>query len=611
MTMSNALIIGTRGSQLALAQAEAIAAALRHHHPSCTVELRIISTKGDQVLDVALSAVGDKGLFVKEIEVALLQREVHLAVHSGKDLPSLTPDGLVLAAFPPREDPRDALVLPQGSGASATTVAPDSPLDALPQGARIGTSSLRRSSQLRALRPDLQLFDVRGNVNTRLRKLDSGEYDALILAAAGLNRLGFQERISACFPDTMLLPAVAQAAIAVEARTDDPATLRLLAALDDEETRIAVLAERAFLRRLEGGCQVPIAAHAQVIHRDGQQQVYLRGLVSSLDGTRIVRGERSASATEAEHLGHELAETLLEEGAGVILAAIQGLSAPHTVAFITHPLEEPPLAGWRVVVTRAEEQADTLITQLRGLGAEPVIYPTIAIVPPDDIAPLDAALQRLTGGGYDWLVLTSVNGVKAVQARLATLHGNGNGPPADDTRLLADAPFKLAVVGPATAAACSELLGIQPALMPEQFVAEALADALGDISGQRVLIATADIARPVLQERLQQAGAQVERVTAYRTVPASGGADLPAMLQRGEIHAITFTSGSAARYFVERVGSTALEHARQTVIACIGPVTARDAKAVGLPATVVARASTTEGLLDALVEWRHKKGEHA
>lgn len=319
--MSKPLLIGTRGSQLARVQAEQVAADLTRHHPGLDVELRIISTTGDRVLDVALSAVGDKGLFVKEIEVALLNREVHLAVHSGKDLPSVTPAELTLAAFPERVDPRDALVLPTGH--SAPTTALDSPLDLLPHGATVGTSSLRRASQLRSLRPDLNLVDVRGNVNTRLSKLDNGEYDALVLAAAGLKRLGFDARISMILPDTVLLPAVSQGALAIEARADDPQTLDLLSVLDHAPTRTAVLAERAFLRRLEGGCQVPIAAYAQLHGHGADAQVWLRGFVGSLDGSQVVRGERRAAPGQEETLGIGLAEELIERGAGQILETMK------------------------------------------------------------------------------------------------------------------------------------------------------------------------------------------------------------------------------------------------------------------------------------------------
>ncbi len=592
--MERPLIIGTRGSKLALAQAEWVAAALRQQHPGLQVELRIITTQGDRVLDVALAKVGDKGLFVKEIEIALLQGEIDVAVHSGKDLPSQVPAELVLTAFPQRADPRDALVLPH------RTEQPDYSLETLPAGALVGTSSLRRSSQLRALRPDLRVQDVRGNVGTRLRKLDEGLYDALLLAAAGLLRLGLGERISRYLDPTTMLPAVAQGALAVETRADDSTTRNLLAALDDPATRAAVLAERACLRRLEGGCQVPIAAHAEL---QPSGALWLRGLVAALDGSALVQREDTGSSADPEALGSALAEDLLRSGAAPLLEAQRTAEAQPQASFAA----PPPLHGWRVVVTRAEVQADSINRYLRQMGAEPVAYPTIAFAPPLDSAPLDSALDRLRTGGYEWLVLTSATGVRAVKNRLDLL-----APGAASAHLLPDT-LQLAAVGPATADACRELLGSAPAVVPDTFVAEELAAALGALQGQRVLLAQAEQARPVLRDRLLAAGAQVDAVVAYRTVAASDddSLDMPATLARGEVHAITFTSGSTVRHFVERIGPHALPHARRAVIACIGPVTARVAEEVGLPPTLVAQTSTVEGLVDALAAWRQQQAPQA
>jgi hydroxymethylbilane synthase len=309
------IVLGTRRSKLALAQAHQVAADLRRHYPDLTVELREIVTKGDRILDVALSEVGDKGLFVKEIEVALANGEIDFAVHSGKDLPSVTPDGLTLTAFPKRVDPRDVVILPE----SAARPAPGSGLDVLPQGAKVGTSSLRRACQLKAVRPDLVLENVRGNVDTRLGKLDSGQYDAIILAYAGLSRLGLSERASVLLAPDVMLPAVAQGALIIEARSDDSRTLDILSVLNDADTHAAVRAERAFLHRLEGGCQVPIAAYAQVT---GGDHGHLHGLVGSLDGSTILRGERDGAVNDAETIGRTLAEALLDQGAAAILAEI-------------------------------------------------------------------------------------------------------------------------------------------------------------------------------------------------------------------------------------------------------------------------------------------------
>jgi hydroxymethylbilane synthase len=501
-------------------------------------------------------------------------------------------EGLTLAAFPRRVDPRDALVLPQ----SAATGTPGSDqvttaLEMLPQGAVVGTSSLRRACQLRALRPDLDLRDVRGNVDTRLRKLDEGQYDALVLAAAGLTRLGLEERISYYLPPEVMLPAVAQGALAIEARADDAATLEALTVLDDRATRLAVLAERACLRRLEGGCQVPIAAHATVNPTAGT--LAMHGLVGALDGSQMVQSAYEGTTDKPEDVGLALAEDLLRQGAGPLLEEQRTNDEPANLG------APPPLHGWRVVVTRAAEQAEEMHAQVRHLGAEPVPYPTIAYAPPEAPELLDAALRELLGGGYHWLVLTSATGVRAVAERLRHLNG-GDVPTLPAT-------LQVGVVGPTTAAVCAELLGAQPAVVPDTFVAEELAAALGQLSDQRVLLAQANLARPVLAEQLRKGGAQVDAVTAYRTMPASGGADVPALLAAGNIHAITFTSSSTVRNFVQRVGPEALNHARRTVIACIGPVTAEAAREEGLEPTLVAEPSTVEGLLDALVAWRREQ----
>jgi hydroxymethylbilane synthase len=306
------LTLATRGSKLALAQSEMVAAALQAAHPSLEVTLQIIQTKGDLVLDRALSKIGDKGLFVKEIEQALLDRTADLAVHSCKDLPSILPEQLTLGAFPQRADPRDVLISRHGL-----------PLQELPAGAQVGTSSLRRACQLRALRPDLRIIDLRGNVDTRLRKAQSDEYDAIVLAAAGLERLSLDAAITETFEPSLLLPMVAQGALAIECRADDDELRALLVALNDPTTARAVATERAFLRRLEGGCQAPIAAHATI---EGDR-LLLRGLIGLPDGSQVVRGEHAGPADAGERLGVELAERLLDEGGAAILAQISR-SAP-------------------------------------------------------------------------------------------------------------------------------------------------------------------------------------------------------------------------------------------------------------------------------------------
>lgn len=300
----NVLRIATRQSPLALWQAEFVKDRLQHFHPGLQVELVTMKTRGDVILDTPLAKVGGKGLFVKELEVAMLEHRADIAVHSMKDVPVEFPDGLGLAVICEREDPRDAFVSNHYNS-----------IDELPQGARVGTCSLRRQSQIRERRPDLQIFDLRGNVNSRLQKLDDGQFDAIILACAGLKRLGFDSRIRSAMAPEQSLPAVGQGAVGIECRLDDAATLALLEPLRHADTTTRVLAERGMNNRLEGGCQVPIAGYAEL---DGDQ-LWLRGLVGEPDGSRLVRADIRGHRDQAEALGRQLAEQLLADGAGDIL----------------------------------------------------------------------------------------------------------------------------------------------------------------------------------------------------------------------------------------------------------------------------------------------------
>jgi hydroxymethylbilane synthase len=306
--LTPALRIATRKSQLALWQAEHVADLLRQAHPGIDVDLVPMSTKGDLIQDRSLAAIGGKGLFIKELEVAMAEGRADLAVHSMKDVPYELPEGFVIGAVLPRADPRDALI-----GGRFNCVAD------LPPGARVGTSSLRRQAQLLAQRPDLSIHALRGNVNTRLRRLDDGELDAIVLACAGLVRLGWEARITSRLTTRESLPAVSQGIIGIECRADDEATLTRLAALEHAPTRIVMGAERAFSGRLGGSCQSPIAAHAEL---DGER-VTLEGLVAEPDGTRLWRDGLVGRSDEAVSLGARLAERVLEAGAAALLTRLQ------------------------------------------------------------------------------------------------------------------------------------------------------------------------------------------------------------------------------------------------------------------------------------------------
>ncbi|ALR74901.1 hydroxymethylbilane synthase [[Enterobacter] lignolyticus] len=311
--LDKVLRIATRQSPLALWQAHYVKDRLTACHPGLQVELVPMVTRGDVILDTPLAKVGGKGLFVKELELALLEHRADIAVHSMKDVPVEFPQGLGLTTICEREDPRDAFVSNQYAS-----------LDALPAGSIVGTSSLRRQCQLAAQRPDLVIRSLRGNVGTRLSKLDNGDYDAIILAVAGLKRLGLESRIRQALPPEQSLPAVGQGAVGIECRLDDDATRALLAPLNHPETAVRIGAERAMNTRLEGGCQVPIGSYAEL--QGGE--LWLRALVGAPDGSRMVRGERRGTPEEAERLGVSLAEELLDNGAREILAEVYNGEAP-------------------------------------------------------------------------------------------------------------------------------------------------------------------------------------------------------------------------------------------------------------------------------------------
>ncbi len=308
--MPAALKVGTRGSALALAQARWVADQITGRHPGYRVELVLIKTTGDKIHDIPLAQVGGKGLFIKEIEEALVSGLIDLAVHSLKDMPAEVPEGLMLGAVPPREDFRDVLISERYGS-----------LGEIPPGGRVGTGSLRRRAQLLHHRPDLEVVALRGNVDTRLKKMATLGLDGLILAAAGLNRLGLGRVKRTVLPETQMLPAVGQGALGLEVRADDYRTLDLVVFLDDPATRVAVSAERAFLARLQGGCVVPVAALGQV----AGENLTLEALISDLEGRQFLKGKINGAGSDATFLGGQLAERLLDRGGREILAELYGL----------------------------------------------------------------------------------------------------------------------------------------------------------------------------------------------------------------------------------------------------------------------------------------------
>lgn len=308
--MKKNITIGTRGSKLAMWQAEWVRSLILKLDPSLTVELLKIKTTGDKIIDVPLAKVGGKGLFVKEIEEALMRGEADLAVHSMKDVPTDLPKGLHLGAILKREDPRDAFIARPGVKSFKD----------LKQGATVGTSSLRRSCQLKSIRPDINIVSLRGNLDTRLRKLDEGQFDAIILALAGVRRLGYESRVTEVLEVNVSLPAIAQGAVGIECRVDDKFINDLISKLNDHDTSVCVSAERAALKKLEGGCQVPIAAHAILKNN----RIIMDGLVGSISGDVIIRAHAEGAISDTEKIGVSLAEDLLAKGARKILSEVYG-----------------------------------------------------------------------------------------------------------------------------------------------------------------------------------------------------------------------------------------------------------------------------------------------
>ena len=309
--MNNPIKIGTRGSKLALWQANWVKSVLEQNFPPTPIELIVIKTQGDKILDVPLAKVGGKGLFVKEIEQALLTRRIDIAVHSMKDMPADIPEGLCIGAIPERENPVDVFI--SRNGAQFIELA---------AGSVIGTSSLRRGAQLRHARPDIVIQPIRGNLDTRLKKLESENFDALVLAAAGVKRLDLEHKITEYLDPEIMLPAVGQGALCIEIRKDDSTVGPLVASLEHASTRAVVAGERAFLNRLEGGCQVPIAGHGRI----SEKQFAITGLVAEVDGSRVIKGEKSGPLDSAETIGIDLAEELLAGGADKILEKLKSMA---------------------------------------------------------------------------------------------------------------------------------------------------------------------------------------------------------------------------------------------------------------------------------------------
>ncbi len=568
----NIIRIGTRGSTLALAQSAWVKRKLEEAHPGIKVEIIKIKTSGDRFLASPIKAIEGKGIFVKEIEDALRQKKIDLAVHSMKDLPTEIPAGLSVTTITEREDPRDALV----SGYQRS-------LEDLPRGSKVGTGSSRRQSQILHHRPDLEVIPIRGNVDTRLKKLDRGEVDGLIMAVAGLKRIGKQDRVSEYLSLDVCLSAVGQGALGLETRDGDPVN-QVLTCLHHDSSAMEVQAERAFLRRLGGGCQVPIGARGYV----NGSKLKLMGVVGDTGGKRLVRGEVEGKPQDAERLGHELAERLLNQGADDLL------DGENVVSKGKSKVGPKPLYGRCVMITRPRLQSGSFVRGLEDLGAEVIECPTIEVIPPESYVPLDRTIQGLEE--YDWIVFTSVNGVREFLNRLQCLGKDGS----------ALEGIRLAAIGPETAREIASH-GIQVEFVPAEYRAEGILLGLNpaEVEGKRFLLPRAATARDILPRTLKKWGAEVDVVQAYRTVPAKGSAAiLSGVMSEHKVDMIAFTSSSTVKHFVDLISPVEMRKFFNVVaVACIGPITKGTAESNGIRVDVLAKEYTVPGLIEAMVEY--------
>ncbi|MDX9720990.1 MAG: hydroxymethylbilane synthase [Myxococcota bacterium] len=572
--MSRIIRIGTRASRLALWQAQELAGQLKHCWPELRFELVEVSTQGDRIVDKPLALIGGKGLFVKELELALLDGIIDMAAHSAKDLPGEMPEGLCLGAVLPRESAADVLV---SRGLS---------LAELPERARIGTSSLRRKAMLLRLRPDLDVINLRGNLDTRLRKLNDAEdgLQGAVLAYAGMRRLGFERMITQILSFDDFVPAPGQGIIAVQTRSDDPEIEAILAPVHHHPSADELAAERAFLSTIEGSCHLPIGALAW--HEHGVLRLFAR--IVSPDGCRTIDHAADAPPEQAVQLGRSVARQLSALGAAGIIASIRGAGP-----------DASGLAGLPVIVTKAANRADVFEQELSAHGGTPICIPTIDFEPIPD-APLLNTFAMIEKGSYRWCIFTSPNGVDFTW----TLS------PIAPTMALESAwkhgrEVRIAAIGDATADAL-RARGVPVHLVPPEYTAEGLLAALqeaGIVVGTRCVLFTAERHRGVLEAGLKEAGAQLDEVAVYRTFPAP---DLSQRLREAlDVKPkgyIAFASGSAVESFVAAFGDDALGAIRDWRIAVIGPATAARARELGLPVHVVAPQSTLHDFAAAMAQ---------
>jgi hydroxymethylbilane synthase len=562
--------IGTRGSKLALYQAYLVQEELQKHYPQFTFTLEIIKTKGDQILDVALSKIGDKGLFTKEMEEALFNKNIDMAVHSLKDLPTKFPEGAKLGAVLKRGDIRDALITLDGRK-----------IDQLTSNDVIATSSLRRKAQLLRINPDFKIIEIRGNVNTRIRKMQEGYCDAMVMAGAGLQRLEMQEYISELFEPEVMIPACSQGAIAIEIRENDPDTQDLISKINHEESFLATQAERTFLGTLEGGCQIPVGSYTRI----SGDKFQITGFISSIDGTSFLTDRAEGNLSDAVFLSAKLAKTLYDGGGAEILAEIRN-------EILLNPQSDSSLKDKVIISTRALESGDTLPEILRSSGAKLLSLPMIEIIPSPIEVSISENLSKLDQ--FDWIFFTSKNGVVNFFKQLIEIKG--------DTVL--PAKIKLAVIGTKTGLEL-EYYGYAPTFISTENTA---ADFLKSFEvtytphNLNILLSLGNLADNTLEDHLSTKNS-VQRINVYQTIkPASADQEILKLLKTDQYDLIVFTSPSTFEFFSSFYDPTLIAKLRMV---SIGSVTSAAIQKAGFEPLITARKSNAEGIRDALLDYYH------
>ena len=564
----NIIRIGTRGSKLALYQAYLVKDELQKHYPDIEFTIEIIKTKGDKILDVALSKIGNKGLFTKEIEEALFNGDIDMAVHSLKDLPTRFPDGAKLGAVLQRGEIRDGLISTNNRKIGDLT-----------SNDIIATSSLRRKAQLLRINKDFKIVEIRGNVNTRIRKMEDGYCNVMVMAAVGLQRLEMGNYVSDLFDPELMIPACSQGAIAVEIRENDPTIEEIISKINDKESLLAIDAERAFLRTLEGGCQIPVGSYSRI---DGNK-FHITGFISSIDGTTYLKDSAEGDLEQAVYLSIKLAKNLYDRGGREILKAIREES-------LQNPNADLPLRGKTIISTRALEPGDTLPDILKACGATLLPLPMIEIVPTQLDPLITEKLNQLDS--YDWIIFTSKNGVSNFFKHLIDVRGNTELPKT----------LKLAVIGYKTALEL-EYYGYAPTLISDGNTSEEL---MNQFYGKynpvnlNILLALGNLADNAIAVRLSPAN-QVQRIDVYQTVkPLNADPEIIDLLKNDLYDLIVFTSPSTFNHFCsfyqkEKIGKLKM--------VSIGTTTTHAIQEAGFEPLITAKKSSAEGIKDAIIEY--------